>query len=235
MLQYVLLIVLVVLFGLYVIYRSNAEHFVRVTGFGIVKKAPDEASVIIGYRSENITKESLSTERSTNAAQFKKIIDIIRQIAPSAQIETRTFLVSPVYSVEPNVAERFTIYSSVNVRVNGADQIPILSQIIDQSIAAGSNSVGSVQYSLSDALRKVGVEEAQAGATKDANGKAFRLATLSSRSLGSVQQIIDNDSSVHFYRADLSAVPPATTVATPLLPPQEIEINTQLTIQYLLF
>lgn len=239
MIKFVIVVALIVLLGLFVLFRGTGEHFVRVTGYGSVRKAPDEASVTIGNRSENITRANLSTEQSANAAQFTRILDTIRGIAPAAKIETRSFLVAPSYNNNTNnnnqpAPELYTIYSSANVLIKGADQLSLLAQIIDQAIAAGSNSVGDVQYSLSDEARKSASDEAQGTAIQDASAKANRLAGLAKRILGPVQQIIDNDSPVRLFRAELSASPPDASTTTPLLPPQEIQIDTQLTVQYVI-
>jgi uncharacterized protein YggE len=235
-------------FALSVAARSNeSRRFIRVTSSATVAKPPDEASVTIGYRTDNVEKQNLSPARTQNATQFAKIIDALKSIDSSVELETRSFIVAPTTSPpldQSNVvaasttAENkretlYTIYSSVDVRVKGADKITLLPALVDAAVENGSNSVGNVYYSLSNALQQTAANEAKANAMRDADTKAAQLASAAHRSLGSVQQIVDDSAATHLWRATSSQLmPAAATTTTPLLPPRELDVTAQVSVQY---
>lgn len=218
---------------------GRCEKYARVVGIGRVSSAPDRASVSVGLRSENIDAKQLPAARASHAAKFNQIVDNLRQTAPEARIETRSFSVTPNYDGESGALKNYSIYSNADVEVTGTENITNLSQIVQSSVSSGSNSVGNVNYSLSDAARDTATVAAQKQAMAHALTKASDLAGHAGRRLGVVRKIVEDglqqQQRVRF--ADLSSFETvrqssASETATKLLPPLEIDVTTRVEVEY---
>lgn len=140
-----LISLVVVALLLLVFYMFSNERFIEISGVGIVKRQPNEASVIIGLRTDRVRDTEIAPALESNAEQFARIVREIRRVVPTIDVETRT------YTISPNDANRFdnmySIYNSATVQIR--NELNLMSDVIRIAVENGANSVSNVEYSLS--------------------------------------------------------------------------------------
>ena len=210
-------------------------RYVHVTSTGKATSPPDEASITIGLRSENVPQDELPQRQSADAEKSQQIAAEIKRVAPEASVETRTYSVTPDYNRETGEPTGFTIYNSNEVRIKDAAALSKLSEIVRVAVEAGSNSIGGVNYSLQDETRERLALEAQQDAVRVGRAKANSLAQAASQSLGKPLQIVE-ESIVRYndFARTTALETDVSTTAPDLRPPEEIDFTSTLQMRYAL-
>lgn len=202
-------------------------RFIQLTGIGTVRFRPDEASVTIGLRTDNIADTEIAPALELNSAKFGKIIDTIRGLIPGADIETRTYSISPSNAIRPD--NKYTIYNSAVVQVHGVTDLTQLSNLIRIAVQNGSNSISNVQYSLSDAEFERARLASQKLALADAQKKAQLFAAKINANVTDVYQILDLPFSQQSRSFSISTSDFQDGI---LFVPQDIDITAQIIVKF---
>ena len=157
----------------------------NVTGTGQAFLSPDIAYIYIGVHSEE---DTAAQAVSANNRDTQKVIDALKKAGVDAKdIRTTNFSIWPNQQYGPDgqpLGTRYVVDNSVFVTVRELDN---LGDLLDSAVAAGANSINSIQFDVAD--KTEALKKAREEAVKDAKVQAQELADLAGMKLGEVQSI----------------------------------------------
>lgn len=165
---------------------------VSVSGAGTAYLVPDIAYIYVGVHTEKL---SASEAVAENNAQTQTMIQSLRDFGIDAKdIRTTNFSIYPFDKYDPltgaSTGEKYySVDNTVYVSVRDLDK---LGELLDTVIAAGANTVNSVQFDVAN--KDEALKQARADAVKDAMEKAQELADAAGVSIGEIQTISFQDS-----------------------------------------
>ena len=171
-------------------------RIISMVGHGVVKSAPDMATVTIGVvREARTAREALTA----NNAAMREVIDTLKAAGVAEKdIQTSNFSVQPkyIYPKQSSTGERkpprivgYTVSNNVTIAVR---QLDALGPVLDSVISAGSNQVHGISFSIAEP--KPLQNEARKRATADAIAKAQLYAEAAGVTLGPIQTISERGS-----------------------------------------
>lgn len=208
---------------------NNASKLM-IQGEGKVNAAPDQAIIILGVETRNI---SASAAAAQNAELMNKTINaLLRAGINKSDIQTSTYSLSiPAENDQTATAENgdrtkpleFVAANQVTVLTNNTQGV---GTILDAAIAAGSNNVQSISFQLKD--QKPQMDRALTLAIEDARRKAEVIAAAAGVKLGRVLEI----SGGYSYAAPAARFDLVSAAApTPVLPGQ-MEVTASISVTY---
>jgi len=167
---------------------------VNVTGSGQAYLIPDIAYIYVGVHTE---KPSASEAMAENNAQTEKMIKALTGFGIDAKdIRTTNFSIWPMdkYDQSTGLPTGEKTYSVDNTVYVTARELDKLGDLLDTVVAAGANTVNSIQFDVAD--KDEAIKAARAEAVKDAEVQARELADAAGITLGEIQSIgfYDNQS-----------------------------------------
>jgi hypothetical protein len=215
-----------------------AEPAVVVSGQGVVRSAPDEATVRLGVTAQE-TKADAAQEQVNRVANA--ILEGVRDLGIGDDaVQTSQLTLHPVYAdAQPRRVPgqsddgepRIVGYRASNVVSVRLTDLAKIGPVIDAGIASGANQVQGVDFQLrDDAVQR---RQALAAAVKEAHAKAETIAAALGRELGPVQRVEEGGVSIQTprferaamsFRADASASTPVSA--------GEVEVNASVTVVY---
>lgn len=127
--------------------RQTKPNRLTVTGEGTVTAAPDEAIITIGVINES---PNLSAAQKENADKTAAVIQALMSLGiPQSDIQTYVYRIDPQYNYEngQQIFRGYRVEHQLQVTVR---DISKTGQVIDQAVAAGANSVSSIQFTVSN-------------------------------------------------------------------------------------
>jgi uncharacterized protein len=162
-----------------------------VNGLGSTYLTPDIAYIYIGVHSEGTTASEVV---AANKTQTNAVLDALKKAGvEDKDLRTTNFSIYPSQQYDTNGKVSGTIYmvdNTVYVTVRNLDG---LGDLLDDTIAAGANSINSIQFDVAD--KSAAVKEARAKAVEDAKKQAQELADAAGVKLGDIQSISFYDNS----------------------------------------
>jgi hypothetical protein len=165
---------------------------VSVTGSGSANLVPDIAYIYVGVHTEL---PSASDAVDENNDQTQAMIEALKGFGIAAKdIRTTNFSIWPQerydpLSGTPTDQKTYVVDNTVYVTVRDLDK---LGDLLDTVVAAGANTVNSIQFDVAD--KDEALKDARAEAVKDAAAQAQELADAAGVKLGEIQTIGFNDS-----------------------------------------
>jgi len=166
---------------------------VSVTGAGSANLVPDIAYIYVGVHTE---KPSAAEAVDENNDQTQKMIDALKDFGIAAKdIRTTNFSIWPQerydqFTGTPTGEKTYIVDNTVYVTVRDLDK---LGDLLDTVIAAGANTVNSIQFDVAD--KSEALKTARAEAVKNAEEQAKELTDAAGVKLGDVLSIGFYDSS----------------------------------------
>lgn len=187
--------------------QAAESRTISVDGSSTIKTAPDKATV-------NVRIETTAKDAKEASAQNAVIMNRIQNSLMALSI-TKDKMKTTNYSLSPNYdyndgRSKLTGYSVSNEILVTVDDINKVGSVIDTSINAGANSIGSVEFGLkdSDGYKDKALHEA----VLDARHKADTIAAALGKTIVNVQSVSANNSYVEartynnaFYAASLKS------------------------------
>ena len=168
-----------------------ATRTLNVNGLGSTFLTPDIAYIYIGVHSEGSTASEVV---AANKTQTNAVLDALKKAGVDEKdLRTTNFSIWPSQQYSPEGVATGTIYmvdNTVYVTVRNLDG---LGDLLDDTIAAGANSINSIQFDVAD--KSAAVKEARAKAVEDAKKQAQELADAAGVKLGEIQNISFYDNS----------------------------------------
>jgi uncharacterized protein YggE len=220
---------------------SNANainNTLFVTGIANAKVKPDKVMLSFGVVTINKT---ANAALATNSKIMNKVIDAVKTAGGVKENETSTssFSISPNYnySQQPsdtttgNIITGFTVSNSIQIQ---STNIGNVSKWIDTAIAAGANTVNSVDFILSDkkldetknSLIKQAIDNARTKADIAASALGLRIVGVKSANLNEFE--VQPPSPIPLAKESLApaAAPAAANRSTPVISgEQQVNIN----------
>jgi uncharacterized protein YggE len=168
---------------------------VSVTGSGQANLVPDIAYIYVGVHTE---KPSAAESVAENNAQTQAMIQALKDFGiDTKDIRTTNFSIWPMDKFDPATGQPsglkvYTVDNTVYITVR---DLAKLGDLLDTVIAAGANTVNSVQFDVAD--KDAALKQARADAVKDAQSKAQELAGVAGLALGEIQSISFNESPIY--------------------------------------
>ncbi len=149
----------------------------RVHGQSTVSVHPDQAELDVGVITQAATAKAASDQ---NANQANVVIQRLRELLPSAPIETVNFSLNPNYRFPKNGGTPEILgYSADNTVRVVLDDISILRRAIDVATKAGASNINRLDFTLRDEkparARALADAASQAQAGADALAAALKL------------------------------------------------------------
>ena len=160
---------------------------VSVSGSGLAYLVPDIAYIYVGVHTE---KPSASEAMTENNAQTEKMIQALTDFGIDAKdIRTTNFSIWPMDKYDPASGlptgeKTYSVDNTVYVTMRELDK---LGSLLDTVVAAGANTVNSIQFDVAD--KTEAIKNARAEAVKDAAAQAQSLADAAGLTLGEIQSI----------------------------------------------
>ena len=162
-------------------------RMLSVTGSGQAILTPDIAYIYVGVHTEKPSAAEAVTENNT---QTQQVIQALKDFGIDAKdIRTTNFSIWPMDKYDPSSGlptgeKTYAVDNTVYVTVRDLDK---LGDLLDTVVAAGANTVNSVQFDVAD--KSEALKQARADAVKDAKAQAESLASAAGMTLGEVQSI----------------------------------------------
>jgi uncharacterized protein YggE len=169
----------------------KTDRTLNVNGMGTAYLTPDIAYIYIGVHTESPT---AAEAVSANTENTNAVTDAIKKAGVDAKdISTTNFSIYPSQQYSPDGAIIGTTYmvdNTVYVTVRDLDN---LGKLLDDVVAAGANSINSIQFDVAD--KSQAVKDARAKAVEDAKMQAQELAAAAGVEVGEIQSISFFDNS----------------------------------------
>ena len=161
------------------------EHTITVDGSGKVVVVPDIADLRLGV---SITKPTVKAARAQAAQAMTNVIAALKKLGiADKDIKTTNLSLQPVYTYPQNGGAPkltgYTLSNSVDVTIRNLD---VISDAIDDSLAAGATTMDGVSFVVEDPTaaqeqaRKLAMDQAKAKAETLANSAGVRITGVSS-------------------------------------------------------
>ncbi len=163
----------------------------NVNGLGSTYLTPDIAYIYIGVHSEGATASAVV---AANKTQTNAVLDALKAAGvDDKDLRTTNFSIWPSQQYSPEGTVTGTIYMVDNTVYVTVRDLEGLGDLLDDTIAAGANSVNSIQFDVAD--KTAAVKEARVKAVEDAKTQAQELAAAAGVKLGDIQNISFYDNS----------------------------------------
>lgn len=125
--------------------RIDKDNTLRVNGEGIVQASPDQATISLGVRTENIDP---ATAQQENALIVANVLTSMTSLGiPDDHIKTTDYRIEPQYDFQDG-KELFRNYRVTHMIEILTNQIAQVGAIVDTAVKNGANSVSNIRFSL---------------------------------------------------------------------------------------
>ena len=163
----------------------------NVNGIGTSNLTPDIAYIYIGVHNEGATASEVV---SANKVQTNAVLDALKKAGvEDKDLRTTNFSIYPSAQYDPAGKQTGTIYMVDNTVFVTVRDLNGLGSLLDDTIAAGANSINSIQFDVAD--KTAATKEARTKAVDDAKTQAKELADAAGITLGDIQSISFYDTS----------------------------------------
>lgn len=169
-----------------------ADGDMTLTGTGVVRAAPDMATIMTGVVTQA---ETARDALDANTAAMEQLVEVLRAAGlESRDIQTSDFNVSPQYvysdqrdesgySLPPEISG-YQVSNSVTIAVRDLES---LGAVLDQAVSVGANTINGIAFSVADPGKLL--EEARRRAFTAARDKAQTYAEAAGVRLGDIETI----------------------------------------------
>ncbi|HLL60361.1 MAG TPA: SIMPL domain-containing protein [Candidatus Nitrosocosmicus sp.] len=167
---------------------STKESLFSSTGEGRVSAIPDQAVIRLGMQ---INTPSIANGQEQINKTVNELLDKLKSMGiDKKDIKTENYSINPNYDRDPNRASGYNINTNVVVTVRDLTK---LNSVIDTATATGLNSIGGIEFTLSDDKKSQMLEQARRQAVQEAKNKANSLSRASGIKLGRIINVEENN------------------------------------------
>jgi uncharacterized protein YggE len=147
---------------------------VSVIGTGTVTAYPNEADLLFSVRTQN---QSAANAAAENGAIMTNVFASLLALGVNkSDIKTTSYSLSPAYdSINYSQVVGYVAINSVEIIVNGTENLPIVGKIIDAVVEAGVNQVDGIIFTFTDSNYNTLRTLAYQKAVRDANSQASAI------------------------------------------------------------
>lgn len=190
------------------------EHTISVVGSGKVVVVPDMATIRLGI---SIEKPTAKAARDAAATSMTAIVAAIRKLGiDDKDIKTSVVSLGPVYDYPQNGTPKVRGYQLQNQITVTVRRLDAMSDVIDNAVAAGANSVDGISFDVAD--RAAAEASAREAAVRDAKAKADTLAAGVGVRITGVASMSESVSTPVWYGETFAGAAAPKDSSTPVLP-----------------
>ena len=185
--KFFLIVALLVMLALSACTPAAPQRTLNVNGVGQVTLVPDVAYLNIGVHTET---DRASDAVEKNNTETKRVMQALLDAGVDKKdIMTNYFSIWPIDKYDPMTGmstgeKSYAVDNTVYVTVRDLDN---LGSLLDDVIAAGANTINSIQFDVAD--KDSILVEAREAAVANAKTQAEELATLADLKLGEIQNV----------------------------------------------
>lgn len=204
--------------------------YVRVHGDAVISARPDRVQLDVGVISQGPTSEAAS---AVNATRSKTVIDTLRGLLPSANIQTVNFSVNPNYEYpkdgSPPSIRSYTANNTVRLELDDLSQLP---KLVDAATKAGASNVNRLNFMLRDESKARA--EALGKAADQARSGAVALADRLHVKLGRLLRVEEEQPVIVSpgRQVELAMAARAGAGAAPPIEPGNIEVHASVSLTF---
>lgn len=209
---------------------------IAVSSEAVLKVSPNMIDIIIAVRTEKPTGSESVNE---NTLTVKGVMTALSGLGISdLKIQTQGFNLSPLYNYTENMPPSIYAYLTVSTLKITTTVLEKTGDIITTAIEAGANEISSINYDLSDELKKETKTRALFAAMKDADIKAEALAEAIAADIVEVLSVNEKGTSFsnpvfRAEKAEMLAMAQSPDMTSPEMLPQEIEVKSEIEVAYI--
>ena len=165
--------------------QQAAPRTIAVTGQGMAKAAPDEATFSAGVTTQGAT---AAQALAANSRAMNAVFATLRKLGiADKDIQTSNFSLSPQYQAYkpgasgPQRIVGYQVSNNVNVTVENLDKT---GPVLDALVSSGSNQIGDIGFSIHDTSALL--KQAREAAVKDAIDRGQTYARAAGVTLGPI-------------------------------------------------
>jgi uncharacterized protein YggE len=167
---------------------------IRVSGEGTVSIEPDVAQLRAGVTTDAKTARDAA---EANSRAMSAVMTAVKALGITERdVQTSRYAIQPIYEQhgQPgrNRISGFQATNSLTLKLRQLDRV---GEVIDRLTAAGANTLGGVEFIVSDPSKHL--DEARAQAVADARRKAELYAKAAGVTLGQPFSIIEQSANMH--------------------------------------
>jgi uncharacterized protein YggE len=184
---------------------------ITVTGEASISVEPDVAQLRAGVV---IDAKTAREAAEANSRTMNAVMAAVRALGIAERdVQTSRYLIQPLYEGGRPQRDRISGFQATNSVTLKIRQIDKLGEIIDRLAAAGANSMGGVEFLVSDPSKPL--DEARKQAIADARRRAELYASAAGVALGGVFSITEQSVGVSFPPMPMgrAAAAPETPIA----------------------
>jgi uncharacterized protein len=211
---------------------SNNSHTLTVTGSATTSVKPDKVIVSLGVQTTNNTAKAAL---DTNSKSMNKVLEaLLAAGVKQNETSTSSFSISPNYNYSQgrNIITGFTVTNSIQIE---SSKVANISKWLDTAISAGTNTVNSIDFTLSDkklaeiknGLIKLAIDDARNRANFAASASGLKVIGVRSISLN---EFASTPQPMPLALQKLSVPPPAG--GTPIISGQQ-QVSESVSITFL--
>jgi uncharacterized protein YggE len=211
---------------------SNISHTLSVTGSATTSVKPDKVILSLGVQTTNNTAKAAL---DMNSKSMNKVLEaLLAAGVKQNETSTSSFSISPNYNYSQgrNIITGFTASNSIQVE---SSKIANVSKWLDNAISAGTNTVNSIDFTLSDkklaeikdGLIKLAIDDARNKANFAASALGLKVTGVRSISLN---EFVPTPQPMPFASQKLSV--PAPAGGTPIISGQQ-QVSESVSITFL--
>src|SRR5688572_9536701 len=208
---------------------DDLRSTVTTVGDGRVLVQPDVANVTFGVEATAPTQAEAQADAAT---RMQAVVDTLLGLGiPREEIQTNRLSAHPVHDQrDPSVIRGFQASNSVLVKLRSLDQV---GAIVDAVTAAGANRVHGIAFAVDQIEAPKG--QARGLAMQNARTKADQLASLAGLRIVGIKAIQESGASSNPPRPQPARADAYGAAAAPPPPvePGQQEVNTQVTVTYI--
>jgi uncharacterized protein YggE len=213
---------------------NSINNTLFVTGIANAKVKPDKVMLSFGVVTTNKTGDAAW---ATNSKIMNKVIDAVKTVGVKEnETSTSSFSISPNYNYSQpsdtttgNIITGFTVSNLIQIQ---STNIGNVSKWVDTAIAAGANTVNSVDFTLSDkkldetknSLIKQAIDNARTKADIAASELGLRIVGVKSASVNEFE--VQPPSPIPLAKESLAPAAPPANRSTPVISgEQQVSVN----------
>jgi uncharacterized protein YggE len=195
-------------------------HTIRVSSTATVKASPDEAVIGLGVHSEAASSADAFAQ---NGKDMQAVLDALKAAGiDEKDIETTNVSLQQRVTGRGTANEQQVFVASNAIRVTIHD-LSSVGSVIDAAVGAGADSVNDIRFQLAnpDVIRTDALTQAVTGA----RAKADALAHAADATVVRVVTIDEQNYQPPMYDAAIPSAALAGGVATPVVPPNSLDVT----------
>lgn len=168
------------------------KNIITVSGDGVVKVDPDQATITIGVQATDRVAKSAQNSVNKTATAIRDAA--LKIVVDRKDIQTTNLSLYPQFNDSRKITQ-YVASNQITITVNDIERV---GDVIDAAMAAGATNIGGIQFGIKDP--KQHRAEALKRAVADARSKAEPIAAALGKPILEVIQVDESDAPMQYMK-----------------------------------